>query len=63
IAIGPQAWGTPGFGEQLVKALPRLQSVGKYRYTPSDLVLLDGSIELIRFGRRAEHEIELYRVK
>jgi hypothetical protein len=63
LTIGPQAWGTLGFGEQLVKALPRLQSVGKYRYVQSDLVVLDDSIELIRFGQRTEHEIELYRVK
>jgi dolichyl-phosphate-mannose-protein mannosyltransferase len=61
VVIGPQAWRTPGFGEQLVKALPRLERAGKYRYVPSDLVVLDGS--LIRSDRRTEHEIELYRVK
>ena len=61
IVIGPQAWRTRGFGEQLVKALPRLERVGKYRYSPSDLVVLEGP--LIRRNRRAEHEIELYRVK
>ena len=37
VLIGPQAWRTRGFGEQLVKALPRLQLAGKYRYVPSDL--------------------------
>lgn len=61
VIIGPQAWRTPGFGEQLVKALPRLKRAGKYRYVPSDLVLLDGS--LILSDRRTEHEIVLYRVK
>ena len=61
VVIGPQAWRTGGFGEQLVKALPRLQLAGKYRYVPSDLVVLDGL--LIRSDRRTEHEIALYRVK
>jgi hypothetical protein len=61
IVIGPQAWRTPGFGEQLVKALPRLELAGKYRYVPSDLVVLDGDI--IRPHRRTVHEIDLYRVK
>jgi hypothetical protein len=61
IVIGPQAWRTPGFGEQLVKALPRLERAGRYRYVPSDLVVLDGP--LIRSDRRTEHEIDLYRVK
>ena len=61
IVIGPQAWRTLGFGEQLARALPRLQPAGKYRYVPSDLVVLDGP--LIRSDRRTEHEIVLYRVK
>jgi hypothetical protein len=61
IVIGPQAWRTPGFGEQLARALPRLQLAGKYRYVPSALVVLDGF--LIRSDRRTEHAIELYRVK
>ena len=61
IVIGPQAWQTRGFGEQLVKALPRLQLAGRYRYVPSDLVVLDGP--LIRTNRRTEYEMLLYRVK
>jgi hypothetical protein len=61
VAFGPQAWRTRGFGEQLAKALPRLKLVGKYRYAPSDVVVLDGP--LIRHDRRPEYEIEVYLAK
>ena len=61
LAIGPHAWRTLGFGEQLAKALPRLQLVGKYRYSPSDVVLLDGGV--IQDDRRPEQEFEVYLVK
>ncbi len=61
VAFGPQAWRTRGFGEQLAKAMPRLKLVGKYRYTPSDVVVLDGP--LIRHDRRPEYEIEVYLAK
>jgi len=59
LAIGPQAWRTPGFGEQMAKAMPRLQLVAKHRYLPSKLVLLDGNV----FTGKMEHEVELYRVR
>jgi hypothetical protein len=61
LVLGPQAWRTRGFGEQLAKALPRLQLAGKYRYAPSNLVLLDGP--LIRSDRPTEYEISLYRIR
>ena len=61
VVIGPQAWRTPGFGKQLVKAVPRLKLAGTYRYVPSDLVVLDDS--LIQSGRHTEQKIELYRVE
>jgi 4-amino-4-deoxy-L-arabinose transferase-like glycosyltransferase len=61
VIIGPQAWRTPGFGEQMAKALPRLKLEGHYRYHPSDLVVLDDS--LIRSNHRTEHVLDLYRVK
>jgi 4-amino-4-deoxy-L-arabinose transferase-like glycosyltransferase len=61
VVIGPQAWRTRGFGEQLVTALPRLQLVGSYRYAPSELVDLDDPMS--RPDRPAEHKLDLYRVK
>lgn len=61
VVIGPQAWRTPGFGEQMAPALPRLELVGKYWFAPSDLVLLDGP--LIRSTGREEYQLELYRIR
>ncbi|MBS0265470.1 MAG: hypothetical protein JSS02_26295, partial [Planctomycetes bacterium] len=61
IAFGRQAWYTPGFGEQLAQALPRLQLVGKYRFVPSDIVVLDDAI--VQRERRQEHEVEVYFLK
>ncbi|MBI3865579.1 MAG: glycosyltransferase family 39 protein [Planctomycetia bacterium] len=60
VAFGHQAWYTPGFGEQLAPGLPRLQLVGKYRYYPSDVVLLDSPD---RHKQRPQYELEVYRVK
>jgi len=61
VMIGPQAWRTPGFGEQMAPAMPRLDLVGKYWFEPSDLVLLDSS--LVRSAKRPRAELELYRIK
>jgi hypothetical protein len=61
VAFGTQAGRTPGFGEQLAKALPRLQLIGKYRYAPSDVVMLDDPLNL--FDRRWEYAIDVYLIK
>jgi dolichyl-phosphate-mannose-protein mannosyltransferase len=61
VAFGSQAWITPGFGDQLAPALPRLQLVGKYNYLPSDIVLLDRNI--IKNDRRQEYKLEIYFLK
>ncbi len=60
VVIGPHAWATAGFGEQMAKALPRLELIGTYIYYPSQLVVLDTSV---RHTRRPQSLIELYRVK
>jgi hypothetical protein len=62
VAFSRHAWGTPGFGEQLARALPRLQPVGKYAYKLSDMVVLDDR-SFVRHDHRPEYEIEVYRVK
>jgi hypothetical protein len=63
ITFGWQAWHTQGFGEQLAQALPRLQLVGKYRYFPSKIVLLDEDDQKVKHDRPPEHEIEVYFLK
>jgi hypothetical protein len=61
VVIGPQAWRTAGFGEQMAPALPRLELVGKYRFVPSDLVLLDDPFNWS--SGREEYKLDLYRIK
>jgi hypothetical protein len=60
VVIGPAARRTAGFEEQFTAASPRLELVQTYRFSPSDLVLLDeGRLP----ERRPVEELELYRLK
>jgi hypothetical protein len=61
VVIGPQARNTAGFDEQFDEVSSRLESMGIYCHTVSQLVQLDEP--LISDGDGAIRELELYRVK
>jgi dolichyl-phosphate-mannose-protein mannosyltransferase len=61
VVIGPQARHTAGFDEQFEKVASRLELIGAYRHSVSQLVLLDEP--RISDNDAAIRELELYRVK
>lgn len=68
LVIGPQAYGTAGFEQQLARARDRLQLVDTFEYAPSDVVLLDNREPAQRPPSKPEEErpkyrLELYRAR